>query len=135
MTQKLILNRSRRRESCSVCHRQSKRPEGLGNFTCFQCGLSYNSNGFIDWSHEISKKKLYDEFSCAGITLSDGEVEKIFRQCYYMANRTDVKVRIAFQSILAGIINEFKSRGWHRDKRNRKIGILNSSGKHIARET
>lgn len=133
--EKIILSKNKRRESCGVCNRQSKRSEGLSNFTCFQCGLSYNSNGFIDWSHEISKKKLYQEFSSANITLSDGEVDNIFNKCYFMANRKDIKIRISFQSILAGIIQEFTNRGWKGDQRNKKIGILNSDGKHIARST
>ena len=133
--EKIILDKNKRRESCGVCNRQSNRPEGLSNFTCFQCGISYNSNGFIDWSHEISKKKLYQEFSSAGIVLSDGEVENIFKKCYFMANRKDIKVRISFQSILAGMIQEFISRGWRGTERNKKIGIVNAEGKYIARTT
>ncbi len=124
----------KRRASCGVCNRQSKQSKGLRDFTCFSCGWSYNDRGQADHTHHISKKKLYQEFQHAGITLSDGEVDRMFMACHAMSNRKDLKITITFQSQIGKLIEEYIARGWTGTKRNRRTGILNPQGKKISRE-
>ena len=131
---KIIYEQNKKRASCSVCNRQSKTLEGLKDFTCFSCGISYTKEGKIDWSLEISRKKVYDEFYAQGIQLTEHEVKTIYAACFTMANRKDLKARPTFQSMLAIAIEDIKKSGKRKLTLTRNTGLFTADGKKIHRE-
>ena len=129
--EKVQYNQFEKRQSCPVCHRQSKSPAGLPHFTCFSCGGSYTVNGHFEFSHQVSKKKLYDEFSLKGITLHDKEVDIVFAKIYRMANRRDIKIRVTFASLLCALIDEYIKKGWLGKNRKKPSGLVGANGMAI----
>ena len=134
---KIIYEQNKRRVSCGVCARQAERPEGLNNHTCFSCGLSYTPEGKVDWSMEISRKKLYDEFDAEGIKLTEHEVKTIMAACFTMANSRKFRFRPTFQSMVAIAIEDIKK---SKDKRGARLtltrdtGLITHDGKKIEKE-
>lgn len=131
---KTILEANKRRSSCAVCNRQSSQEGGLVDFTCYSCGISYTNQGTVDWSLQISKKKLHDEFQDKGIKLTDKEVDMIFAACFTMANNKKNKIRPTFQSLLAIAIESVKAKGTKGLVLTRDTGIITADGKKIHKE-
>lgn len=131
---KIVLEANKRRASCNVCNRQSKNQNGLKDFTCFSCGLSYTHEGTVDWTLRISKKKLYDEFYDKGIKLTDREVDVIFASCFTISNRKDIKLRPTFQSMVALAIDAHLKKGTKSTMLTRDTGLVTPDGRKVEKE-
>ena len=62
---------------------EKKRAQGLyNNKSCMLCGRTYDHNGYLDESWELTANRVHGEFENAGIYgVSDGDVKRVVATC------------------------------------------------------
>ena len=76
---------------------EQKRKDGLyTNKSCMLCGRTYDKEGYLDESWELTKKRVQEEFDNAGVPgVSDEDLNKVVASCakswrYLWKNRAHI---------------------------------------------